>query len=186
MKGLREGEAGILISTKDTGDLVTAWFKDRGIDIEEPSCHCGIVDCVSKTLRMDTQVKDTEKVLMVSSPVDLTGISVRVNDLLERFWMKKQIKKVRIVIESLSTLLMYSNIQTVFRFLHVFTGRVRSAGAVGVYTVEEGMHDPQAITTLKQLVQGVVEIKEEGDKRLLRAVGINPAPTQWYEYKIDR
>jgi KaiC/GvpD/RAD55 family RecA-like ATPase len=184
-KGLNNGEAGILITTKDTGELVTRWFRENGVDIEGPSCHCGIVDCVSKTLRMDTQVKDTEKVLTVSSPVDLTGISVRVNDLLERFWMKEDKKKIRIVIESLSTLLMYSNIQTVFRFLHVFTGRVRSADAVGLYTVEDGMHDPQAIITLKQLVQGIVEIKEEENKHFLRVTGLTSAPTQWYEYKID-
>jgi len=30
------------------------------------------------------------------------------------------------MVHSLSTLLMYSDLQTVFRFLHVFTGRIRA------------------------------------------------------------
>jgi len=37
------------------------------------------------------------------------------------------IEQNRVMVHSLSTLLMYSDLQTVFRFLHVFTGRIQSA-----------------------------------------------------------
>ena len=56
--------------------------------------------------------------------------------------------------------------------------------AVGIYTVEEGMHDPATITTLKQLVQGVIEMKEEDNEKFLRVLGLKPAPTEWCGYQI--
>jgi hypothetical protein len=80
---------------------------------------------------------------------------------------------------------MYSNIQTVFRFLHVFTGRIKSTGALGIYVIESGMHDEQAIATLKQLFDGMIEIKSENDKNFIRVVGLSPKPTPWFEYEIE-
>jgi hypothetical protein len=80
---------------------------------------------------------------------------------------------------------MYSNIQTVFRFLHVFTGRIKAAGAMGIFVVDSGMHDDPTITTLKQLFDGVIEIKEENDKKYIRTVGLSSKPTLWLEYAIE-
>jgi hypothetical protein len=80
---------------------------------------------------------------------------------------------------------MYSNINTVFRFIHVFTGRIKAAGALGIFVMESGMHDEQAITTLKQLFDGVMEIKSENDMNHIRMVGLSPKPTPWFEYEIE-
>jgi len=80
---------------------------------------------------------------------------------------------------------MYSNIHNLFKFLHVFTGRIKSAGAFGIYVIESGMHDEQAISTMKQLFAGMIEIKTENDKHFIRAVGLSPKPTPWFEYEIQ-
>ncbi|HMB46578.1 MAG TPA: recombinase RecA, partial [Candidatus Methanoperedens sp.] len=81
--------------------------------------------------------------------------------------------------------LMYSNIQTVFRFLHVFTGRIKSIGGLGIYLIESGMHDEQAIATLKQLFDGIIEIRSENDTNFIRVVGLSSKPTPWFEYEIE-
>jgi hypothetical protein len=47
------------------------------------------------------------------------------------------------------------------------------------------MHDEQAIATLKQLFDGLIEIKSENDKNLIRIVGVTPKPTPWFEYEIE-
>jgi hypothetical protein len=143
----------------------------------------GIVDCVSKTLG-GTAIENAN-IKIASSPVDLTGIGVKISQFLEEFFMKKNNQKIQLHINSLSTILMYSNIQTVFRFLHVFTGRIKAAGALGIYMIESGMHDEQAIATLKQLFDGLIEIKSENDKNLIRIVGVSPKPTPWFEYEIE-
>jgi hypothetical protein len=80
---------------------------------------------------------------------------------------------------------MYSNIQTVFRFMHVFTGRIKAADALGIFVIENGMHDDHTISTLKQLFDGVIEIKQENDKNYIRTVGLSSKPTPWLEYEIE-
>jgi hypothetical protein len=80
---------------------------------------------------------------------------------------------------------MYSNIQTVFRFMHVFTGRIKASGALGIFVVDSGMHDDHTIATLKQLFVGIIEIKEENDKNYIRTVGLSSNPTPWLEYEIE-
>ncbi len=122
---------------------------------------------------------------MASSPVDLTGIGVKISQFFEHFWMEMQLRETRLCINSLSTILMYSNLQTVFRFLHVFTGRIKAANALGVYVIEEGMHDAQTIVTLKQLFDGMIEIREGDDGYQLRVVGLTPKPTPWFDYEVN-
>ncbi len=180
---LKNGSAGIFVSTKDTGEKLIDWFKKNDLDIS--GAKYGIIDCVSKTLQMDINLQDTDRIRYVSSPVDLTGISVKVNDLLEEFWKKEQIRNIGVVIESLSALLMYSNLQTVFRFLHVFSSRIRSVDAAGMYLIEEGMHDPQTQVTLKQLFQGVIETKDDGDKKLLQMIAPGCKTSGWFKYTFE-
>lgn len=179
--GLKEGNAAVIVATREPGESVLNWFKRYNLDI--PMQRIGIVDCVTKTL--GTRAIETENIKMASSPVDLTGIGVKISQFFEDFWMKKGFRKTRLCINSLSTILMYSNIQTVFRFLHVFTGRVKAAEALGIYVVEGGMHDEQAITTLKQLFDGMIEIKTAEDRNFIRLVGLSSKPTPWFEYEIE-
>lgn len=179
--GLKNGEAAVIVTTREPGENVIQWFEYNNLEI--PLEHIGIVDCVSKTLGVPTA--DTVNIKRAASPVDLTGIGVKISQFLEDFWMKKNIRKTRLCINSLSTMLMYSNIQTVFRFLHVFTGRVKAAGAIGIYLVEDGMHDDQAIITLKQLFDGVIEVKLENDDHFIRILGLGKKPSPWYKYSID-
>jgi KaiC/GvpD/RAD55 family RecA-like ATPase len=171
----------ITVTTRESASHILEWFKEQKLTL--PLSRIGIVDCVTKTLGGASV--ENENVKIASSPVDLTGIGVKISQFFEEFFMKKNIKKTQLHINSLSTILMYSNIQTVFRFLHVFTGRIKSAGSLGIYVIESGMHDEQAISTLKQLFDGMIEIKTENDKYFIRVVGLSPKPTNWFEYEIE-
>src|SRR3972149_10807058 len=171
----------ITVSTRESAAHILEWFKEQKLVL--PLARVGIVDCVTKTLGGASV--ENENIKIASSPVDLTGIGVKISQFFEEYFMKKNIRKTQLHINSLSTILMYSNIQTVFRFLHVFTGRIKAAGALGIYVLESGMHDEQAISTLKQLFDGLIEIKSENDKNFIRAVGLSPKPTPWFEYEIE-
>lgn len=171
----------IIVSTREPGERVFGWFSQHNPDI--PMSHVGIVDCVTKTLGMGTH--DTENIKRASSPVDLTGIGVKISQFFEEFLMKKSMQRTRLCINSLSTIIMYSNIRTVFRFLHVFTGRVKAANALGIYVVESEMHDPQTIATLKQLFDGIIEIKASGGGYAMQVVRLLSKPTPWFDYEIN-
>ncbi|HEY9245710.1 MAG TPA: ATPase domain-containing protein [Candidatus Methanoperedens sp.] len=177
----KKENAVITVTTRESAAHILDWFKENNLAL--PSSRIGIVDCVTKTL--SGVAVESENVKIASSPVDLTGIGVKISQFLEEFTMKKNIQKIQLHINSLSTILMYSNIQTVFRFLHVFTGRIKSAGSLGIYIIESGMHDEKSIATLKQLFDGMIEIKSEDDKNFIRVVGLSPKPTSWFEYEIE-
>ncbi len=180
-QGMKNDNAIITVTTRESATHILEWFKEHKLSL--PLSRVGIVDCVTKTL--GGAVVESENIKIASSPVDLTGIGVKISQFLEEFFMKKNIRKVQLHINSLSTILMYSNIQTVFRFLHVFTGRIKAMGAMGIYVIDSGMHDEQAIATLKQLLDGMIEIKSEDDKNFIRIVGLSPKPTPWFEYEIE-
>lgn len=171
----------IIVSTREPGERVLGWFEGNGMNMA--TANIGIVDCVTKTLGLGAA--DTENIKRASSPVDLTGIGVKISQFFEEMLVRKKKEKIHLCINSLSTILMYSNIQTVFRFLHVFTGRVKAANGFGIYVVEDEMHDAQTIATLKQLFDGMIEIKAQGDTYAMRVVGLTSKPTPWYEYGID-
>jgi KaiC/GvpD/RAD55 family RecA-like ATPase len=171
----------IIVSTREPGERFFEWFELNNMKISDT--NVGIVDCVTKTLGMGAA--ETERIKRASSPVDLTGNGVKISQFFEDYVMKKKIEKNCLCINSLSTILMYSNLQTVFKFLHVFTGRMKAANGLGIYVIEEGMHDTQTITTLQQLFDGMIEIRTDIGRHCLRIVGLTPKPTPWFTYEIN-
>ncbi len=177
----RNDNAVITVTTNRSATQILEWFKENKLVL--PLSRIGIIDCVTKSL--GGAVVENENIKIAGSPVDLTGIGVRIGQFFDDFFMKKNIREVQLHINSLSTILMYSNIQTVFRFIHVFTGRIKAMGALGIFVIESKIHDERVITTLKQLFDCMIEIKSENDKNFIRMVGLSPKPTPWLEYEID-
>jgi len=177
----RNENAVITVTTRESTAHILGWFKENKLVL--PLSRIGIVDCVTKTI--EGAEVENEYIKIASSPADLTGIGVRISQFFEYFLMKKNILKTQLHINSLSTILMYSNIQTVFRFMHVFTGRIKAMGALGIYVIESDVHDERAIATLKQLFDGMIEIKTEDQKNFIRVVGLSSKPTLWLEYEIE-
>jgi KaiC/GvpD/RAD55 family RecA-like ATPase len=129
----------INVTTRETGAHILEWFQENKLNL--PLDRIGIIDCVTK-IHCDASVKN-ENIKIANSPVDLTGIGVKISQYIDEFFMKKKIQKSQLHINSLSTILMYSNTQTVFSFLHIFTKRIKSTGALGIYLIDGGMHDEQ-------------------------------------------
>jgi hypothetical protein len=57
---------------------------------------------------------------------------------------------------------MYVDLQTVFRFLHVFTSRVSSGGWFGVFTLDPEMHDAQAVSTVRAAFDAEARLTDDG------------------------
>jgi KaiC/GvpD/RAD55 family RecA-like ATPase len=171
----------ITVTTHESATQILEWFKENKMVL--PLSRIGIIDCITKSI--GRTAFETENIKFASNPMDLTGIGVRISQFIEFFLLKKKIPKIQLHINSLSAILMYSNIQTVFRFMHIFTGRIKAAGALGIFVVDSGMHEDHIIMTLKQLFDGIIEIKEENDKNYIRTIGLSSKPTPWLEYEIE-
>jgi KaiC/GvpD/RAD55 family RecA-like ATPase len=161
-RGTGQGEGSIVVTTRDNAERVMDDFQKLLPSPEE--AHLGIVDCVTK--HQGRSARDSDMVKYASSPVDMTGIGIKFSEFVEEFYRNRGIEKNRVMVDSLSTLLLYSNLQTVFRFMHVFTSRIENADAIGIHIIESTAHDEETMNTLMQLYDGVVRTDEERNVEL--------------------
>ncbi|HTX43745.1 MAG TPA: ATPase [Methanocella sp.] len=168
-QGLEDGEGVVLVPTMETGRNALAAYGDVK--------NLRIIDCMSRP--MGIEEPDSVNVKHVNGPSDLTGMGVWAARLLDEF----RGKPVRLCIDSLSTLLMYSSLQVIFRFVHLMNGRLQESGGLSIGVVDEGMHDEKTMASLRQLYRGTLEIRETDIASQVRAVGLSPRPTPWFTFE---
>ncbi len=168
-QGLEDGEGVILLPTMETGDNVLASFTGRD--------NLRVIDCMSRPLGLDAP--DSTHIKHVNGPADLTGMGVWAGRLMDEF----KDRPVRLCIDSLSTLLMYSSLPVLFRFVHLLNGKILTAGGLSVGVADEGMHDEKTMASLRQLYRATLELEVGENASLVRAVGLTPRPTPWFKFE---
>ena len=113
---------------------------------------------------------------------DLSGLSINMKEILK----KNSDRRIRIVIDVISSLLMLNPPETVYKFLTQLFAAVKQYDAVLVATLEEGMHPPNVLAAMQQLFDGVIELRlyEEGLKvlpllRIRKMRGVPPRPAYY-------
>ena len=158
--GTERDEGAIVVTTKDSADRILRDYEKR---ISYEGKPVAVVDCVTRQQGGD--IRESDRIKYASSPVDMTGIGIKLSEFLQAFG-DRGIEQNRVMVHSLSTLLMYSDLQTVFRFLHVFTGRIQSVNGLGLFSIDSTAHEDQAMNTLKQLFDGIVTVPEDGEPEI--------------------
>lgn len=155
--GMAAGEGSIVISTHDTAERVQEVFAAAsGADDD----LLGIVDCVTK--HVGGSPTDTDRVRYASSPTDMTGIGIKFAESIEYFQCEHGVQRNRVLLNSITTLLQYTSLQAVFRFLHALTTRIEEVDAIGVAIIESTVHDEEAMGTIRELFDGVIETSLDG------------------------
>jgi KaiC/GvpD/RAD55 family RecA-like ATPase len=167
----------------DEGALVVTTNEDAGDVLDDVQERLGrlperlrLVDCVSE--RQGESPLPSDRIEYVSSPADLTGIGIGVSEQLRRF-AEVDVTRTRVAFYSLSTLLMYAELETAFRFLHVLTGRIDGIDGLGAFAIDPTTHEPSTVNTLKQLFDGMIELRDEESGREVRLIGVGDGPTEW-------
>jgi hypothetical protein len=155
-EGLDAGETVILITADTSAKSIVGALRERGSLAPD---RLGIVDVTNEK---GPEEIDGVPVAQLSSPSDLTGMSLEFAKHLERFQKTGKGERVRIGLLSVSTLLMYGELQTVFRFLHVFTSRIRSAELFGLFALDPGMHEDKATNTIRAIFDAEASVSEDG------------------------
>jgi hypothetical protein len=152
--GIADGEAIIVISTDAGAETVSAEFERRDAFAGE---RIGVIDTTGEgTDEGDLAVRD------LGSPGDLTGMSLEFAKLSEQLAPAGDDGRLRIGVATVSTLLMYADVRTVFRFLHVFTSRIRSAEMFGVFAMDPEMHDDQTTSTVRAVFNAEARVSDGG------------------------
>jgi hypothetical protein len=97
----------------------------------------------------------------VSSPADATGIGMQVTKYLND-WQDDDAAVV-VSLDSLTLVLQYVSVETLYRFLHVLTGRLDAVGATGLFFLDPTTQDETTVNTLKTLFHGVLSYDADAD-----------------------
>jgi len=175
--GLDDGDGLLCISTNDSATALVDALSQHAPSFERE--QLGIVSCVGKE---SSRAPDGVVTEYVSSPSDLTGISIGTVKILDSL-SKRDITSIRHGVLSVSTLQQYLGTQAVFKFLHIYTSRVSDTDGLGVFTLNSSKQDSERMNILASEFDGVLELRETDDGgREVRLTGIPAASRTWCPY----
>jgi KaiC/GvpD/RAD55 family RecA-like ATPase len=156
--GLNNNEAAIYISTSHTAEEIETQWTECGLDNSwKEEGKVKFVDCYSRMLGETTA--DTAMIRRIPSILDYSKLAVAVNEWSSGYYLQKT--GVRILLDSLSSFLVYSSLQTVMRFLHVFLGQLRRLNVLGFFLLDEGAHDAVTFNQLKAFSDGAIRVSPD-------------------------
>jgi KaiC/GvpD/RAD55 family RecA-like ATPase len=174
--GLRKGDGAVVVTTGDGAGSVVEEFRSLVPDLDDS--QFGVIDCRGEGGTDEAAIGNAHA-HHVSSPGDLTGIGIGITKALEGLHNAGN-EQGRLALVSLSTMLTYTDKKTVFKFCHVLSSRLDSAGYIGVFTIDSGAHDDQTLQVIKQAFDGMIDVRDaEGGGREARVLGLAGEPTDW-------
>jgi KaiC/GvpD/RAD55 family RecA-like ATPase len=170
--GASQGDGSVVVTANDGGEQIYDSYREI---VGDDGSYVRIVDSVSS----DVENGLKEVVKPVSSPGDLTGIGIEFSQIAKEA-AGMGIDRLRVGFDSLSPLLMYVELERLFRFLHVFTRQIQSKDWIGLFAIDPDSHDQQVINTVNQLFDGVLEIRvPDAGSREIRTRGFGQSPSEW-------
>lgn len=168
-EGLKKGVPAIWILTEKTPKEIREemQFVVSGYEEYEKLGLVRYVDAYSRSMGDETEDQYTE---YVESPTDYESIQKAIENAAKA--LKEKHEYYRVAFRSISTLIAYLDPATAFRFLSPVVGRRKRDRAVGMYTIEKGVHGEQEIQMIGSLMDGMIEFKVENLNTFLSVRGI--------------
>ncbi|MEN6444380.1 MAG: hypothetical protein WC391_02290 [Methanoregula sp.] len=182
------GEYSIVLSTNERAAEVVDYFKAAGVDKR----FVGVIDAITKS--STPGITDTQRLMFVSSPTDLTGIGIKFSNMIETIFDGSFSEgetglfppPIRFCVNSISTLLMYRRLEVLYQFLHVLTAKLKKTEGVGIYLLNSESFDDKTLSLIKQLMNGVIEVKVDGQENYFRISGLKGTTGEWMKYTITK
>jgi hypothetical protein len=184
----QEGEYAIVLSTNERAAEVVDAFRLSGADKR----FIGVIDAITKS--STPTIADTQRLVFVSSPTDLTGIGIKFSNMIETIFEGEFSEgeaglfppPIRFCVNSISTLLMYRRLEVLYQFLHVLTAKLKKIEGVGIYLLNSESFDDKTLSMIKQLMNCVIEVKVENNISYLRIQGIRGVSSEWLKFSVTR
>jgi hypothetical protein len=93
----------------------------------------------------------------INNPTNLTDLGIAVTEVLK----ENAGKKVCILYDSISTMLIYLSSPNISKFIHFVTNKLRLMDISGVFLAAEKGLDPLLMTQLKMYVDAIIDMEEE-------------------------
>ena len=132
-------------------ELVEEWRETHG-DLPGRMGIVVVGDGAGLTRASDEDLPDSVFVT-TANPNDVTGLGMRLNNYLTDLEPETQLA---VCFDSLTELLQFTDIQSAFKFLHMFAGQLREVDAVGHFHLDPDAHEEQTISRLKPVFDDAV------------------------------
>lgn len=140
--------------TQSPTDWLVRWRTESDVDR-------GAVVAVGEVGGSDTpQLPEGWRGERVTAPADLSGTGIALTNALADL---EPLGPTAVCFDSVTALLQYAEVQSVFRFLHAVTGRVSNTDAVAHYHLDPAAHDDQTVATVRTLFDAVAQADARGD-----------------------
>jgi KaiC/GvpD/RAD55 family RecA-like ATPase/predicted flap endonuclease-1-like 5' DNA nuclease len=168
-EGLKKGIPALWVITEKSPKEIREemMFVVSGYEEYEKLGLVRYVDAYSRSMGDETQDPYTE---YIESPTDYESIQKAIENAANAF--KDKHAYYRVGFRSISTLIAYLDPGTAFRFLSPVVGRRKRDRAVGMYTIEKGVHGEQEIQMIGSVMDGMIEFKVENLNTFLSVKGI--------------
>jgi hypothetical protein len=151
--------SGIYITTGRPYSVISENLKNAGIDVGKVF----FIDCVTRMYLAPKGIvlgkpgmEMTQECLYLASPANLTELGIALSQAVIGI---KEPKNKFIFVDSLSMLLIYNDENTVIKFVHFLTTKVKLFGLIGIIMVMEKGTKGDLLATMHELCDVVVEVK---------------------------
>lgn len=151
--------------TVETRLLVVSYVRPADDYVSLLRNHAGTMpeEFVVVEARPDATARNRDYIdVRTEDPERLTGVGLQTNELLTR-WRDLDEPTI-VVLDSVTGLLQYVELDVAYRFLHPFTAQVRLAGACGFYRFADAAHDQLTISTLEQLFDTFIRAESASEE----------------------
>ena len=111
------------------------------------------IDCITKTLGIENAEK---KCLFLENPQNLTNITIAIEEIMRTIPSKNK----SLFFDPLSTLLIYNQTETVSKFLHFLTGKIRVLNLNGILLSTEKELGSEFADQMEQFVDKTVDLSK--------------------------
>lgn len=140
--------SGICVTLNKPAKVLLSQLKKRGIESE----NLYTIDCISKTAGIETKIENTT---YIKNPNNLTEISINIKKIMNNV---KDSKATFLILDSLSTLLIYNSSGSVLKFANFLTTRMKDIGIGGVFIVVEEELEKKFINQIVQFCDKIIRI----------------------------
>ncbi|MDY6777393.1 MAG: ATPase domain-containing protein [Candidatus Nanohaloarchaea archaeon] len=175
--GLAQDQGGLYVTLDDAPDEVKSNALSFDWDFDSYEDRFLFMDAYSWKLGEEVDSK-----YAIQGPSDLNQLNMTLTDALRDIG---DVKK-RVVIDSVSTLVIYTDVNSAVKFLQVASAKTKANDGVLLMTVEEGAQDDQDVSTLNYVADGVLKFKMEGDDRYVSVSRMSKTDhnRDWHQFEI--
>lgn len=157
--GLEAGEGAVLVSpTEPARDAYRALDSDTDID----SNRLCLIDCHADAERERRVLDSGAFAYSVRGPDDLTGFGIGLAACFE-YLSEVGVERSRVGFRSLRPILDATSTEQLFKFAHVVSSRLGSAGFLGLFALRDGELPPASRQLLQEAFDGTVEIQRHDE-----------------------